>query len=179
MLTIIDKESEIKNAQKLFETILKKFSDEQIITTTGHKGKNWDTPVLWSDSLGIWYCFEIIEHSRYWNAFGVGKPSPRRQSNIVCEINFPIKGIDRSVGGVFVKDNSGEIFVVHRGRIAGGRPGIGKSLFMENFKGDWTEIDDAGEQNIVALIGSLSDPNFPENLSKFVIEVDRIKKLMT
>jgi len=177
MLKLIDKESEIKNAQTLFETILEKFSHEKIITITGHKGENWDTQVLWSDSLGIWYCFEILENSRYWNAFGIGKPGPGKQANIVCEINFPIKRIDRRVSGAFVKDNSGEIFVIQRGRIGGGRPGIGKNLFEKNYAGKRVEINDGGDEKIVALIGSLNSPSFPERVSKFVFEVERIKKL--
>ncbi len=96
---------------------------------------------------------------------------------ITCEINFPVSGINRRVGGAFTSDEAGEIVVVHRGKIGGGRQGIGKTLFEDNYTGSWTDIVDGPYKSSAALIGALSSPRFPKQVQQFVFEVERIKKL--
>lgn len=121
-----------------------------------------------------------IESNHYWNAFGLKKPRENSSSHIVLEMNFPLEGIDRRVGGVFVKDNKAHVFVCHRGKIGGGRPGIGKTLFKNNFHSDrWVAVRDGGKETDVALIDRVSSPRLAFQIRNFIAEIDRIKKLAT
>ncbi|NLN59362.1 MAG: hypothetical protein GX147_01385 [Deltaproteobacteria bacterium] len=112
---------------------------------------------------------------RFFHAFGSGKPKPGGLLAASCEINFPTGGIDRRTGGAFARDHRGQVFVVHRGRIGGGRKGIGKSLFDTHYRGVWAMMDDGGQETVVAVIGLLKSDRFPRHLAHFVYKVERIK----
>jgi hypothetical protein len=94
---------------------------------------------------------------------------------MTCEINFPVRGIDRRVGGALAKDNKGRIFVVHRGKIGGGKKGIGKSLFEGSFRGVWDVMEDGDTKSDVALIGALYSPRFVRQVVQFIRQVNIIK----
>ena len=117
-----------------------------------------------------------IAGSRYWNGFGVGRPESGDNVAITCEINFPLYGIDRRTGGAFAQDRSGRTFVVHRGKLGGGRKGIGKSLFENRYRGVWKVMDDDGEETTVAVIGVLQSPRFARQIAQFVRKIARIKE---
>lgn len=178
MLKILDDESKIRKAQRRFVKRFKQFMGEEITVTIGYPGGHEKGKVSWIGKLGIWIYSKLIPRSRYWNAFGIGKPKEDSMNHIVCEINFPLADINRSIGGVFVEDGFGNIFVVHRGKIGGGRKGIGKSLFKENYRGEWISIEDGEIESTVALIGALNSSRFAKQTSQFVREVERIKGLV-
>ena len=57
-----------------------------------------------------------------------------QNNNIVVEINIPVIP-DGRVGGVFVRQTStGKIYLMHHGKIGGGRKGIGKTAFLNGFR---------------------------------------------
>jgi hypothetical protein len=122
---------------------------------------------------------EKIADSRYWHAFGTGKPSESSHIPITCEINFPIRGIDRRVGGAMAADRYGRIFVVHRGRIGGGQKGIGKALFEDHYRGVWATMEDGSVDTTVALIGELNSARFVRQITQFVRKVDKVKDLIS
>lgn len=101
--------------------------------------------------------------------------APRQNSMlpIVCEINPPLEGLDKRVQGAFACDN-GHIWLLHRGKIGGGKPGIGRKLFFENYLGEVREISN----DRFAIIGDINSPDFIERVKNFVQEVERIKGLM-
>jgi len=173
---ILTSQQEIEKAQREFITRLEKYCDKRIPVKVGYKGGYEDCVICWSQSLGLWFYSERLEN-RYWNVFGLSETAPRQNSmlSIVCEINPPIKGLNKRVQGVFAQDNNGHIWLLHRGRIGGGKPGIGRKLFSENYQGEVREI--AGDR--FAVIGDMSSPNFVESVKNFVQEVERIKSLVT
>lgn len=114
---------------------------------------------------GVWAGFKRLRN-RYWNAFGL-----TGSRSIVCEINFPFDGTNRRVAGVLATDSTGEICVLHRGRIGGGRQGIGKALFKRHFTGRWISIE--GDE--MALVGSLKDRSFVKQVAGFVVEISNLK----
>jgi hypothetical protein len=129
--------------------------------------------------LDIWWITED-SGNRFWNAFGTGEPKWNTKSyshSITCEINPPYEGIDRRIAGAFAKDPEGKLYLVHRGKLGGGRPGIGKALFTDEFMGTWEEVEDGTEFSKVALIASFDNPRFDEQIADFVHEVERIKTL--
>lgn len=177
MLKVLEDEYAIKKSRQQFVKSFRPFIDEKIPVNLGHSGGTIKTKVLWSDSLGIWMFHDTISDSRYWHAFGSGKPSASANTPITCEINFPISGIDRRVGGALATDRLGRIFVVHRGKIGGGQKGIGKSLFEDHYRGVWTVMEDGPAETAVALAGVLNSPIFVRQIAQFVRKISRIKSI--
>lgn len=179
MLKVLDDESAIKKYRRQFIKSFKPFVNEKIPVNLGHPGATVKAKVSWSDSLGIWMFHEKISDSRYWHAFGTGKPSESSHIPITCEINFPIRGIDRRIGGAMAADRDGLVYVVHRGKIGGGKKGVGKSLFEDHYRGVWANMEDGPAETTVALIGILNSPRFVRQVTQFVRKVDKVKDLIS
>jgi hypothetical protein len=179
MLKVLDDESAIKKYRRQFIKSFKPHISAKIPVNLGHPGATVKAKVFWSDSLGIWMFHEKISDSRYWHAFGTGKPSESSHIPITCEINFPIRGIDRRVGGAMAADRYGRIFVVHRGKIGGGQKGIGKALFEDHYRGVWATMEDGSVDTTVALIGELNSARFVRQITQFVRKVDKVKDLIS
>ena len=177
LLFILTNRQEIEYEQREFVTRLEKHCDKQIPVKVGWKGDYKDCSIRWSQDLGLWFYSEKIEGSRYWNVFGLSEVAPKQNSmlSIVCEINPPVEGLDKRTQGAFARDEHGHVWLVHRGKIGGGKPGIGRKLFFENYQGEVREI--AGDR--FAIIGDISSPDFVESVKNFVREVNRIKNLVT
>lgn len=179
MLKVLDDESAINKYRRQFIKSFKPFINEKIPVNLGHPGATVKAKVSWSDSLGIWMFHEKISDSRYWQAFGTGKPSESSHIPITCEINFPMRGIDRRIGGAMAADRDGRIYVVHRGKIGGGKKGVGKSLFEDHYRGVWATMEDGHAETTVALIGVLNSPRFVRQVTQFVRKVDKVKDLIS
>lgn len=177
MLKSITDAKTIRRCQQLFARQIKAWGDEKIPVTLGHQGASAKARVWWSDGLGLWFFPGKGEENRYWNAFGTARPKPDDALSITCEINFPKEGTDRRIGGAFAADGKGRIFVVHRGKLGGGRKGIGKALFERQYRGVWVDMEDDEEEASVAVVGLLHSPRFARQLSQFVNKIDKIKDL--
>jgi hypothetical protein len=176
MLKVVENEPAIRRYQKHFTRGFKPLTDEVIPVELGHPGASVRVKVAWSERLGIWFFSRKIADRRYWNAFGIGRPEGGARIAITCEINFPLCGIDRRTGGAFAEDSAGRVFVVHRGKLGGGRKGVGKGLFENHYRGVWEVMDDGGEETLVALIGVLNSPRFARQITQFVAKIARIKE---
>jgi hypothetical protein len=176
-LIILTDRSEIENAQQQFVAKLEERCTRQIPVKVGYKGGYEECDIRWSSSDGLWFYSEKIEANRYWNPFGLSEAPPRENSMlpIVCEINPPVEGLNKLAQGAFMRDENGHIWLLHRGKIGGGKLGIGRKLFFENFRGETMEV--AGER--VAVIGDIGSPDFVDHVTNFVREVERIKGLVT
>ncbi|MHB8090523.1 MAG: hypothetical protein ACYDH8_02765 [Syntrophales bacterium] len=179
MLKVITDEAAIKRCQGHFVRSFRPFASAKIPVRLGHPGASEQAKVVWSEGLGIWHFSRKIADSRYWNGFGSGRPEPGSAIAITCEINFPLRGVDRRMGGAFAQDRTGRLFVVHRGKLGGGRKGIGKSLFTSSYRGTWEVLDDGGEETPVAVIGILQSPRFARHIAEFVQKIAQIKETAT
>ncbi len=175
MLKVIADQKAIKKYAGQFNKKFKSFIDEEIKVKLGHQGAGFSAKVLWSKKLGIWKFSRVIKDARYWNAFGIGKPGTSSILSIAAEINFPWDQIDRKTGGAFAKDAWGNIFVIHRGKIGGGKKGVGKSLFEENYRGLWAWMEDGGSLTQVAVIGALHSSRFALQTAQFVRKIEMLK----
>jgi len=81
-----------------------------------------------------------------------------------------VEGLSRAVSGVFAEDSNGGVWVLHRGKIRGG-----KALFFQYYQGETLTADDGGKPDTFALIGSLNDTAFPAKLAAFVHQILAIK----
>jgi len=129
----------------------------------------------------LWYVGEIVEDGsrRYWNAFGF-EPKPNISNNIIVEINIPFQGKNRRIAGAFGVDRTtNRVQLFHRGRVGGGRPGIGKEAFFE-----WLEarkpqriktVLDGGYPTKMVLVAELDSDNFLYSVTEFVSFVQEFK----
>ncbi len=175
MLKVIVDQAAIRKYTRQFVRQFKPFIDEKIKIKLGHQGASLPAKVLWSKKLGIWLFSHAVDEVRYWNAFGAGKPRPGNVVPIITEINFPFKGIDRKTGGAFARDPRGNIFVIHRGKIGGGKKGVGKLFFENNYRGVWSFMEDGGDITQVAVIGALNSPHLARQTAHFVKKVEMLK----
>lgn len=175
MYTTISDKRTIRESQKKMERILLTDTDREIDCFVGHKGESVSASISWSSELGIWMHFREISN-RFWNLFGIDEPFEGENLSIICEINFPYQGINRRIAGAFAEDENRDLHIVHRGLIGGGREGIGKSLFMNEYRYNLIQLIDGDQINEVAYIGQLDDEDFASNIADFVKEVDRIKR---
>lgn len=174
MLKVLESEAAIAKCQRLFVRSLKSLATQTIPVRLGHPGANEKTKVHWAEPLGLWF------HSRkvtghFWNAFGLSRPETDGDATIACEINFPLTGIDRRFGGAFAADPGGQLLVVHRGKLGGGRVGVGKRLFEERYRGVWEEMDDGGQRTAIAVVGLLHSERLARQVAQFVRKVARLK----
>ena len=173
VLSVVEDESEIRKCQDLFLNSIIKHSEETFDIKVGFPGGQDDEEeTYWSNELGMWMQPIEIEGSRYWHGFGLEKPNPKKSSTIICEINFPIKGINRRVAGVIAKDNNENYYILHRGKLGGN---YSKTNFEESYKGEWTLVQDGDRKTRMVLIGKLNDSNLPYNVRDFVKEIYEIK----
>ncbi|MFO7569566.1 MAG: hypothetical protein R6W75_07185 [Smithellaceae bacterium] len=175
MLRVVEDEKLIKKYAARFVRSFKPLVDEKIPVRLGHQGASFSARVLWSKKAGIWFFSQTAKQVRYANAFGIGKPPAGSHLPIAAEINFPAAGIDRRTGGAFARDPLGNVFAVHRGVIGGGKKGIGKSFFEEQYRGVWSWMEDADLISQVAVIGRLDSSRFPLQAALFVRKIDQLK----
>lgn len=176
MLKVITDQTDIKKYIRLFGKKFRPYADETMKVKLGHQGASMPAKVLWSRKLGIWLFSHKVNEVRYWNAFGLGKPKEASLLSTTAAINFPWQGIDRKTGGAFARDGRGNIFVVHRGKIGGGKKGVGKSLFEHNYRGVWSFMEDGDAITRVAVIGALNSARFALQAALFVKKVEKLKQ---
>jgi len=156
---------------------LAQFSSESIPVKISVRPEAWEETVSYSDDHDIWWFMKDHESgNRTWNVFGLGRPEPGSTVQIDSELNFSLTGPGRRVAGAFI-ENGDEVLVGHRGIMGGGRPGVGKNLFFEEFRGRRIEVQDGSQTSQMAWVASLSSTNVLKEIAWFVEEVARIKRL--
>ena len=175
MLNVVEDEKLIARYARLFTKSFRPFADEKIRVKLGHQGANFDARVTWSKKLNLWFYAQTIQGVRYWNAFGRGKPAASGKLTITAEINFPWKNINRKTGAAFARDRQNRIYVIHRGTIGGGKKGVGKTLFEENYRGVWAWMEDGGSLSQVAVVGCLGSSRFALQAAGFVEKIEKLK----
>jgi hypothetical protein len=146
----------------------------------GFQGGHREAEVFYQSELDVWMCFER-EANRFWNAFGFGQPV-RSAAAIVAEINSPYEGIDRRIAGAFAIDSEEQLYLVHRGKIGGGQPGISKPAFLRYYQetmGVLEPVSDGDTTSDVIVIGTLSDSRLPAHVASFVRTVSDFKHAVT
>jgi len=173
--TTITNRAEIENAISLFEKRMSEGSERSEEIQLAFQGGGALAKVHWRSDLDLWSAFLPTE-KRHWAAFGLGNPFDGDGKSIVVEINSQYEGINRRVGGVFLRNSKGKLFVAHRGSVGGGRPGVGQKAFMAEFsKDELTEIRDGDKTSSVIMIGGLDAEDLPVRVHSFVAHVAKFK----
>lgn len=176
MITVITDRQQIKTLHGQFHKRLDKFLTEDIDCWVGYPSGSFEDTVRYSPKLDIW--ISQAEHdNKFWNGFGVGRPIEGKNNSLNGEINFPYEGNYRRIAGAFAIEDNGNILVLHRGKIGGGKPGIGKHYFTDNFRGDFVTAIDGDRDTEFCLVGELNSQHFPKQVSNFINEIYRVKNL--
>lgn len=130
----------------------------------------------------IWFADQILKDEsvpRYWNAFGVSPLVLRYSNHITVEVNPAMRGVNRRVAGLFaVDDETDHTVLLHRGRVGGGKKGIGKKEFVDWYEGTQVEFFDPsrddGEESAI-FVADLDSADFLIELEEFVDAVQRFK----
>ena len=163
-----------------FRQVLNSRLQQQVQASVGFRGGSIPLTLRWSEDVWMWTGYDStldIQIGRYWTVFGLERPYPDDNMIIIVEINFPVEGIDRRLGGAFERTSDERIIVVHRGNIGGGRSGIGKGLFWDNYRGRVITTLDGDFDGDFAVVGELESSDFIYQVRNFVAEVERIKGL--
>ena len=176
MIQIINDPVHIGKLQKQFSINLNKVLSTSVNCWIGHPGGNFQGNVRHSSEQNIWVAHLKVKN-RYWNGFGIGKPIEGKNNSLVGEINFPDFGINRQIAGAFGIDENNKILVLHRGKIGGGSPGVGKNLFIDNFKGNFVHAIEGSRETKFCFVAELDSPLFVKQVSTFIHEINNIKKL--
>jgi len=176
-LTVLHNSEEISEAQSRFVALMTAGASPVGSRPLGWQGGQANREVHWHPVLNVWVCFDdAAAGNRYWNAFGLGNPRDVSGTlSIVVEINSPLSGINRRVAGAFARDSDDELYLVHRGKLGGGRKGIGKTAFMATYHGAVFTIADGGLTSNAIVLGRLGQPDFQASVASFVSQVDRFK----
>lgn len=179
MLSIVTSPREKAAALQLLEKTLKR-GIKFYPRTLGHQGGRRKCTVYWHPHEQIWVePNRTISKRSFLHGFGRKNPRGWKQNSIVVEINIPKKTFDRRCAGALVRDENGEIFMAHSGKVGGGRKGIGKDRFLD-FYGTQSLLKvrwpDESESNLL-VITALTDRQVVANVSRFVMKVHEFKKL--
>lgn len=180
MLTLISETKKKKALQGELERYLKGVLESQGERNIGFPGGNVDLPIYSAGKGRLWAAFggpmEEAAVRRYWNAFGVYQPDRSTQS-ISVEINIPIDSNGGQVAGFFAEDSeTGDMFLIHSGKVGGGRPGIGKSAFLVWLKAKLVEVaDENGGVRTGIAVSKLHDPDMAGRIWTFVRGVQSFK----
>jgi len=206
MFTVITCRSEIKKLQERFITVLTVGAERvqcKLKFPNFHKNekgnwKTWDgeaykpepayideTTIWWSNETKMWVSLRQVRSSatgkwRYWNSFGLEKPSLHGAVSITAEINFPEAGENGHIAGIFVKNEQGKIAVVHRGKFTHGQQKITLTDYIVQTGFESVEIrNHANKNKVVLLVGELESPDFSAQVRKFLEGVSRIKEVQS
>jgi len=142
-----------------------------------HSGYNQEK-VYWHDDLGFWWLLNrTVAGNRWWCCYGIENPEHQDMLSITVETNSPFEGVNRRIGGLFVKDEAGRVYIAHSGKVGGGRPGIGKEAFWESYGGEQVETVEwpDGRESRTIVISPVDSERLPAHIARFVHEVARFK----
>jgi hypothetical protein len=131
MFHLIEDKAEIAKSQKKLEATISRELPVKIMKDIGWVGGRQSGAVLRSDGLHWYWSSDHAksENPRRLNWFGVHGAGPGVQ--ITVEINTPYEGRNDMVAGLFARNShNGRIYLLHSGRVGGGRKGVSKTEFL-------------------------------------------------
>lgn len=180
MLTLVHERKAKTAAQTTLRQNLKNTLEREGKKKIGFPGGNTDEVIFSAGAGKLWASFtrttQDRSSQRYWNAFGVYNPD-RSAQIITVEINIPIATNSANVAGFFAEDRqTGDIYLMHSGRIGGGRPGVGKAAFLVRSKAKLVEVE--GEDRKIRsgiVVGRIANADLADRIWRFVRSVDDFK----
>ncbi|MEZ4503010.1 MAG: hypothetical protein R3C39_10330 [Dehalococcoidia bacterium] len=152
--------------------------------TVGFPGGSNRVEIAWHPGIGVWVHIDTREEAtrrdghptHYWNPIGLADASPENANlSVAVEVNPPIEGATARIAGLFGREDDGTIALLHRGKIGGGRAGVGQELFWQMFQGQRAFAGVAGELVDCAIVTRLGSASVITDLHRFAADVARMK----
>lgn len=169
MFSIISDAASIRAAAQQLDANLRTALPDRIDCSVGGAGGSFATTVAYAPSLDLWYAAQQNDKT-YWHGFGNGAPQAGKKVALASEINIPADGLNRAISGAFARDGAGRVWLLHRGKIRGG-----KALFFAHYNGATVTVQDGDKEDSCALIGAVDDPEIAAHIARFVAAVVHIK----
>lgn len=107
----------------------------------------------------------LRKEKKVWNAFGI-YDATRQKQEITVEINFGLNG-GRTAG--FFANDGHRRFLLHTGRIGGGKPGVSQAAFLAWLKPNLVAVEDqVGKIRHGIVVGELGAGNLSDRIESFV-----------
>lgn len=126
---------------------------------SGFRVRGWSPCKKWPD--------------KHMNFLVMGEPSSTDWLEITVQLNFPAEEYNRNLAGAFVKDEDGEVFLAHRGKLTKGMGALKKNLVLERFPNCIT-AKDGNQTNQLILIAGLGSPDMIDRLFEFAVEARHV-----
>ena len=183
MHTTIHQPRRIAAAQKRFlRRVYKELRTKISDVDVGFQGDKIKLPKV-STNGRIWFAYQSMDDEdipRHWNAFGAELPVLGRSNDITVEVNVAFHEVYRRLAGLFaIDDKTRHTILLHRGRIGGGRRGIGRASFLEWYSGRKVTFVDPShnnEEELAIFVADLESRRFLSQLESFVDAVHRFKE---
>ena len=169
MFSIISDAASIRAAAQQLDANLRTALPDRIDCSVGGAGGSFATTIAYAPSLDLWYAAQQ-NGKTYWHGFGNGAPQAGKKVALASEINIPADGLNRAISGAFARDGAGRVWLLHRGKIRGG-----KALFFAHYNGATVTVQDGDKEDSCALISAVDDPEIAAHIARFVAAVVRIK----
>ena len=176
---VLESAKDILRARNTLKKAMKGAASEHGRLTLGTQGSTFVGHAYYLESFNLWTVFDDGSHETLWNTYGLGNPFEGGPRDMVCHLTVPAEGINRRVGGVYARDGRGNIIIMHRGKIGGGREGLGKSSFWERANVEAALVRDGDRVSEMAIVGRIGSKSLAQDVRAFVREVKRIKDEIT
>jgi len=110
---------------------------------------------------------------RFMNLFFVTESGSGNVMKLAMQLNFPANNYDRRPAGVFVKDDSEEVFIARRAKFTSG-VALRQDQWLREFGARPIEADDGGEIKEFILISSLEASDLVGRLCDFALEARKV-----
>jgi transcriptional regulator with XRE-family HTH domain len=172
---VLDNAKDVFRARKALLKAVKESASDFGTLTLGHQGSTFIAKAYYVERYDVWTAFDDGSYETLWNTYGIGNPFDGRPRDMVCHLTVPSEGINRRAGAVYARDADGDLFVFHRGKIGGGRQGLGKSAFWDRAEVKSAQVQDGDRVTDMALVGRIGSKSFLRDVATFVREVKRVK----
>jgi hypothetical protein len=131
MFSLLESKNEIAKAQRKLEASISRDFNKTATKNIGYPGGTTKNAKVYTDGH-YWFWSDNYDDTatpRRLNWFGLFRKDVDLQISV--EINTPYEGRNNQVAGFFARDNeTGSTYLLHSGRVGGGRKGVGKSTFL-------------------------------------------------
>ena len=183
MLRAVDDPSQIERCQRMFLGCVRQALRTPIPNVVvGYQAGSDKFDVVGNNA--VWFAYQLLAEApvpRHWNAFGVDRPVLGRSNSITVEVNVASPW-DTRAAGLFARDEAtGDVALLHRGTIGGGRKGVGPGAFTtwyEENGGELVSVRSPGGEESAFRVADLQRDRFVHGLESFVDAVSRFKSLV-
>lgn len=180
MFSFLESRREIAIAQSKLEKTLKRDFLGRAIKDIGYPGgRQRDAEVLTDGRYWFWskdHRGQTVQNPRRLNWFG--RYSENTGTSISVEINVAYEGRNDRSAGFFGRDNeTGIVYLLHSGRVGGGKKGVGKNAFCAWSGESLVEVfDSTGASRQGLIVMPVEGTGASKSAVRYVAMVDKFKR---